>query len=46
MPICQECDGHVSSSFARVFGNPETGDVNGCVECTKRDELLGGGGLA
>lgn len=46
MPICQECDGHVSSSFARVFSDPETGEVEGCVECTKRDDLLGGGGLA
>ncbi|QKY21780.1 hypothetical protein B4589_016145 (plasmid) [Halolamina sp. CBA1230] len=42
MPQCRNCDGHVTSRFARVFG--DNGDeVYRCPDCSANPERYDGG---
>jgi hypothetical protein len=41
MPRCQECNGHVTDSFRRVFSGND-GVVHGCPDCVTYRELLNG----
>jgi hypothetical protein len=38
MPTCDNCGGHVSTAFARVFS--VDGRVGGCLACTNREALM------
>lgn len=42
MPSCS-CGAWVSHRFVRVHGHPETGEVEGCLECVENRGELGGG---
>lgn len=38
MPNCQQCGGHISQDFARVFGD-NNDDVHACHGCTVQQDL-------
>lgn len=42
MPECENCGGHVSSAWGRVFSDPKTGEVTSCIECTPKGHIDGG----
>ncbi|WP_438267255.1 DUF7563 family protein [Halomarina salina] len=41
MPECDECGGHVSQAFVRVFADND-GDLLACPSCSTFAELSGG----
>lgn len=38
---CQHCGGHVTDSYARVFGTND-GEVYGCHDCLDTTEIING----
>jgi hypothetical protein len=45
MQQCQNCGDHVTTRFARVFGDNED-EVWACLSCTTGTDILSGGAVA
>lgn len=41
MPECENCGGHVTPDFARVFGSNDN-DVQACIECATFEKIQNG----